>query len=301
MNDNLTTITGTLDRIRFSKDGFLIGEFFTADKQPGQPGCFAALGTMFNPELEMQFKLFGEWANDPKWGKQFRFASYESIRPKDKSGIYKYLVRTCKFVGPKIAERLIEKYGEDTLQVMMDLPVLVSTEINGLTRKKTIEISDTLKLDKHNAAQLIELENMLSVPGIPKKLAELLIVKYKSDAVAKVKDNPYMLIEENRVGFLLADRVAVSIGFDRQSLFRKEAVISHSLDDLCQGHGNVWVNEGLLIAFAESLVPEVKNVDEGLVQLLEDEKITEEDGFISPIRLANNETFIANKLVRMML
>jgi len=69
-----------------------------------------------------------------------------------------------------------------------------------------------------------------------------------------IKANPYRLIDEiHGVGFLSADRLAVSIGFDREGPERCSAALVHVLQEAASGHGDVYLPEAEVTARARDL------------------------------------------------
>ncbi len=115
-DQQIAKIECTLTGIRFSGDNnFIIGIF------NNENGEFGGLGSMFRPEIGMDYLLFGEWSKHPQFGSQVKFVRYETVQPEDTDGIYKYLVRIAKWVGPSTGEKLVDKYGDDTLNVLRNI------------------------------------------------------------------------------------------------------------------------------------------------------------------------------------
>ena len=134
------SIIATLKKILFFRDNFLISNFAYEDKR----GLFIAKGVMDRPESGMVYKLRGNWGNHPKYGEQFSFLWFELMQPQDTEGIFKYIVSVCKWVGPTVASHIVEKYGDDTLNVLKESPSRVALEINGLTKERAKDIQIAL-------------------------------------------------------------------------------------------------------------------------------------------------------------
>ena len=237
MKSTPVTVTAELDYIRFrGENGFIIGSFFNSDEK-----VFNALGSILNAQIDMEYVLHGEWQNDPKFGKQFRFERYEPVAPSDKDGIYKYLVRTCKWVGPAIAEELLLHYGDKTLDILRENPNGIAKDIKGLTLSKAKEIQACLIELETSEAVLVELMAILTIPGLRKTLPFDLIDDYGSNAAVVLRENPYILTDYHGTGFEMADRLALhSLNIDPDSIFRAKAALIHVIKEDFH-NGNTWV------------------------------------------------------------
>jgi exodeoxyribonuclease V alpha subunit len=201
-------MAGELCRIVYRNDNnFLIGSF------QGPGGVFTAIGSIINPQVNMEYELTGEWQDTARYGQQFKFSRYRSIQPVDAKGIFKYIVRVCKFVGGTVGNRLLDTYGEKTLEIMKTDPDRVAMETAGITLDRAKEIQKTLIDNEHNESVMVELEAMLDVQGMRKSLAGDLIHAFGNNAGDVIRGNPYTLTWFAGIGFALADRVALNVGY----------------------------------------------------------------------------------------
>ena len=145
---------GTLKDIVFARDGFLIGKFAYEQKR----GVFTALGKIMRPERGLAYKLRGHWTENPRFGRQLAFGYYEVLQPKDAEGIFKYLVRVAKWIGPTVAGRIVNAYGENSLEVLRSDPERVAAEIKGITLERAKEIQACLAENEQIEAALVEIE-----------------------------------------------------------------------------------------------------------------------------------------------
>ena len=61
----------------------------------------------------------GEWKKHPKYGKQFNVTEYKTEVPGTVYGIQKYLGSgLIKGIGPIMAERIVKKFGEKSLDII---------------------------------------------------------------------------------------------------------------------------------------------------------------------------------------
>ncbi len=291
-NEDKQTIPGTLARIIFKNDNnFVIGSF----RDPTTDAPFSAIGTMINPQVKMDYSLTGKWESNAKYGDQFRFNRYETIRPKDANGIFKYIVRQCKFVGATVGNQIVDKYGDETLEVMKGDPERIATDIQGITLSRAQEIKKTLIENETDEAVLVELEGLLDVPGMRKSLLGDLISTYGNNAGDVLRGDPYILTSFNGIGFAMADRVALNIGFPRDSPARKRAATIHILKEVMM-EGSIWIDRKELITRVKELIP-LKNLSEGLEILLEEKTVVQnEDNLIAFRRPASDEKKVAKLL-----
>jgi exodeoxyribonuclease V alpha subunit len=294
------TIAATLDRIIFQKDetGFIIGQFFDTESSTRM----TAVGNIINPQLTMEYKLTGAWEENKRFGKQFKFFRATMVVPADTNGIYKYIVRVCKFVGATVGHAIVSAYGKKTLDIMKNNPARLAADINGITMERALEIQETLVANEYSEAVMVELGGILDVPGIRKSLLGDLIHTYKSQAAEMVKQNPYILTRFRGVGFILADRVAIHIGFARDSIYRKEAAARHVIEEAMQHEGHVWVAIDDLITKMKELI-QITNLMEGVQSLIDAGSLvatTPMDSNVKHVAFkgpASDEAYIGQKLM----
>jgi len=283
-------IQATLTNIRFERDGFLIGMF-----QSEKGGEFAALGNILNAEIGMEYKLFGKWVNDRQWGQQLKIKTYETIIPKSTDGIYRYIVRIVKWVGPKTGKAIIAKYGIDTLDILREDPERVSTDIKGITRERAFEMQEFIKEYHDIENTLVELERLIGGFGLRSSLPMDAIAKWKSQAVDVLKSNPYRLTEMKQIGFPSADKVALGrFKINPKSVFRQRSAIEHVIKDQTHQHGHIWINKEAAIKEVEMLIG--CNPSEGYREAIEKLIIIEVDGLVALRSMAKDETDIADKV-----
>lgn len=293
--DEKETISGELGRIVYQNDNnFIIGAFQGLTTRVS----FTAIGTIINPQVNMDYSLTGTWETNVRYGDQFKFDRYETIKPRNANGIFKYIVRQCKFVGSTVGSRLVEAYGKDTLEMMKDNPEQIAADIQGITLARAQEVQKTLIENEMNETVMIELENMLDVPGMRKSLLGDLIASYKNNAGDVLRKNPYIITIFSGIGFAMADRVALNIGFPRDSPARKRAATVHVLQEV-MNEGSIWIERTELIERVKELI-QIKNLAEGLELLLADKDVVQNsDGLVAFRYLAENEQQVAEMLVEM--
>ena len=289
----MDTITGTLTDIRFSKNGFLIGILSSGE---------AVKGNMSEPVIGQDYRLTGDFEDDPRWGRQFKFSRYAVEAPQDAEGVFRYLVRVAKWVGPIVGRRIIKEFGDEALAILKQDPQRAAAEIKGLTLERAEEISKNLLANEAGEAAAVELETMLGDQHLPKQTITTLVEKHHSDAPARVRQDPYgTLMVIRGIGFPTADRVAISpaIGYAREGSERRIAASLHVLQTAADTQGHTWLPGEKFIEQVVELTGFPPGVDVK-VKLVEDEAIRIKDDMIALAKLADDERDVA-AFIRQML
>ena len=298
------TITATLKNIRFQNDsGFIIG-MAVASGGNNFKSDFGILGNMLNPQEGMSYQLTGEWSIHPDFGKQFKFQQYTPVKPKDETGIYKYLVRTCRWVGPAIAQQLVEIYGDETLEVLRNDPEIVAAEIRGITETKAKEIQQILIDHEELESILVDLMKVLDIPGLRKSLPYELIEKFGSNAAEILKKNPYVITQFHGSGFLIADRLGMQrLDIPPDSMFRIKAAIEYAILQDLHSNGNTWISRKSLTNEVKDLtsIEDIKRIELGIDELLALEAIVEASGgeWLALWKVDQDENYVAGKIKEM--
>jgi exodeoxyribonuclease V alpha subunit len=171
-------------------------------------------------------EFYGAWVTHPKFGRQFKAVKAVEKKPATTAALEKYLGSgLIKGVGPKTAKKIVQHFGKKTLEVFEgDIERL--TEIKGIAQKKLEMIGDAWI--EHRAIR--EVMMFLQSHGISTLFAVRIYKEYGDNAIAYVTEDPYRLANDfYGIGFFSADKVALSIGLDRDSPERIMAGIKHVL------------------------------------------------------------------------
>ena len=287
-------MTGTLNKLIWKSDkndsNFIIGSFIGSSRKE-----FIALGDMFQPEIGVEYRLRGQWVNNDRFGKQFKFYWHTIERPTNSRGMYAYLVRMCKWVGPSIANQICDAYGDKALEVLKKSPDRVAAQIKGITSDRAKEIQEILITNDSFETVMVDLEGMFaSIKGLPRSLTSSALKTWGADAASMVKENPYRLTKIKGVGFHMADEVALTIGFDRDSYRRERAAVWHVVTETMQSTGSVWISMDEIEAGVMSLIGK-KGLD-GIFRLQKSGIIVERNAFYTIASTDADETYIAKKI-----
>ena len=75
------------------------------------------VGTIAHLEERERVRIGGQWQDDRRYGLQVKVATAEPLAPTGEAALLAYLKRV-RHVGGRRAERLLELYGEDVLEVI---------------------------------------------------------------------------------------------------------------------------------------------------------------------------------------
>jgi len=177
---------------------------------------------------------YGKFVNHPTYGSQFRCDGCEITLPRTSSAILKYLSgRAIPGIGQTIARRLVEKFGDETLEIMAKEPSELE-KIKGITHKKAQEISAEVS----KVFGLTETIRNLNAIGLSTGDSLQLYKVFGYDAAEMVSDNPYILCEYPIYkDFASADELAESFNIPDADVRRIRAAIVNTLrHNLNNGH-----------------------------------------------------------------
>ena len=177
----------------------------------------------------------GEWKNHPVHGRQFgKFSYFQIEAPADELGIKKYLgYGLIKGIGPKYAERIVNRFGIDTLTIIENNPEKLF-EIAGLGAKRI----EKIKICWQGQKSIREVMIFLQSYGVSPAFAQKIYKTYGNQSISKLKENPYRLSRDIfGIGFKTADQLAQKMGIAHHSVLRLDAGIEYVLSQLSQdGH-----------------------------------------------------------------
>ncbi|MFA6929412.1 MAG: ATP-dependent RecD-like DNA helicase [Lentisphaeria bacterium] len=186
----------------------------------------------------------GRWECHPEHGRQFRVQSFKGILPATEKGITRYLASgVLPGVGTVYAERIVKKFGTETLNVLDNYSERLS-EIPGIGKKRITEIRKAWHEQNQHRETLIFFQGL----GITPAYANRIMNRYSAVGAPQiVRNNPYRLAADiDGIGFLTADRIAGQLGIEKDNPLRLCAGIVHTLEELAN-RGNVCYPQVLLV------------------------------------------------------
>ena len=228
------------------------------------------VGTIPLPAVGERLMVTGKWGNHPNYGRQFEAEFLERLLPQSSMEILSYLSgRIIKGIGPKTAARIVDRFGDQTLQIMEREPERLA-EVTGISREKARAIGEEFRV-RVGMRQLMEFFTQHQLP------AELAVRTYKlygEQTVELLYDDPYLLTEEELdAPFDAVDRFAIELGVAAEDTRRIRAGIFFELTyNLTAGH-SFLPEDKLILATAQLLSVEADRIAEQMEKLLETDQL----------------------------
>ncbi|MDO4634628.1 MAG: ATP-dependent RecD-like DNA helicase [Streptococcus sp.] len=238
-------------------------------------------GSMADIIENEHYTFWGELTRHPKYGEQLKVSHYERAKPSANGLISYFSSEHFKGIGKKTAEKIVDLYGENTIDAILEDPSKLDN-LSGLSKVNKERFILTLKTN-YGTEQII---SQLAKYNISTKLALQIHDKYKEKTLDIIQDNPYQLVEEIQgIGFKIADQLAEQIGIDTHSKKRYQAALIHTLLESCLSSGDTYVASLDLLREAISLLENSRPIElnpkevadeistiisEGKVQLIDD-------------------------------
>lgn len=194
-----------------------------------------------------QVILTGHYVEHPQYGKQWKVESCEICKPTTLLGIERYLGSgLIRGVGPATAKLIVQQFGKRTLDIMSETPERL-TEVPGIGKKRAAQLGQAF-LEQYAAREAMV---FLQSYGVPPSLAVKISKRYGADAQQKIRENPYRLIDDiEGVGFLTADRIALTLGIARDSEYRLQSGLKYVLMEAANGEGHTYLPREMLLSHA---------------------------------------------------
>ena len=228
------------------------------------------VGTIPLPAVGERLMVTGKWSNHSSYGRQFEAEFLERMLPQTAMEILSYLSsRVIKGIGPRMAARIVEHFGSDTLAVMEREPERLA-EVPGISREKARNIGEEFRLQV-GMRQLME---FFAVHHLPAELAVRTYKIYGDQTVELLYDDPYLLMDEGlEAPFGAVDRFAIELGVAGDDPRRVEAGILFELNyNLTAGH-SFLPEDKLAAATAQLLSVSGEAVGQGIQRLLEVDRL----------------------------
>ena len=193
------------------------------------------VGTFIDLKLKNNYKMEGNLIIHKKYGVQFNVTNYENLLPEKKDELIEFLSSDLFPIGIKTAEKIVEKFKEKTIEVILDNPNSLLL-IPRLNKDKIDKIYETLKSYQSTSEIVLELQHL----GFNTKDSLSILNKYKVNSLDKINNNIYSLIDELDFNFNTIDEIALNNNYDTLDTRRISALIIHSLNELTFSNGDTY-------------------------------------------------------------
>ena len=240
-------IDGVVEDIIYSNEenGYTVADFGTDDDD-----LITITGIMPYVNEGDSLTVYGEWKHNPKYGRQFSVSEYERYMPANASAILRYLSSgAIKGIGKKTAVKVVEQFGDDTLDVLENHPDWLS-DIPGISLKKAKQICEDFKAKAGIRSAMMFFRDFFGAATTVK-----IYKRWGSACIDIAKQNPYRLCDEiDGIGFERADSMAEKLGLDRNSESRLISGIAHVLKQNAAQNGHVCLPRDILVKASAKLL-----------------------------------------------
>jgi exodeoxyribonuclease V alpha subunit len=179
-----------------------------------------------------------------------RAQQLRSVPPTTREGIERYLGSgMVKGIGPKYAQKLVEKFGEDIFNIIENFSQRLE-EVDGIGPGRRRKIKDAWAEQKI----IREIMVFLHSHGVSTARAVRIYKTYGERAIERVRQNPYLLARDiPGIGFKTADEIAQKVGIPRDSIMRASAGLEFVLSE-ATGDGHCALPRDLLMEEAEKVL-----------------------------------------------
>ena len=212
------TFIGSVERVTYHNDqnGYTVLKLLI----PGHSEPLTVTGNFPTISPGESIRVSGLWTTHPQYGDQFKAMDYAVVRPATIAGIQKYLGSgLIKGVGPITAKRIVEHFGEKTLDVI-ESEIERLAEVKGIARKRIELIQKTWQDQRAIKAVMLFLQSH----SVSTHFAVKIYKQYGNESISVVEKTPYRLASEvYGIGFRTADQIARNLGMPADAEERMRA------------------------------------------------------------------------------
>lgn len=295
-------LVGVIDRVIFSspENGFSVFALKVNARE-----VVTVCGSLGTLHQGTQVSLRGTWGFHPKFGRQFQATDCCTQLPASASGIEKYLSSgLIKGIGPKFAQKLVEAFGDQTLEVIDKEPQRLM-HVEGVGPKRVEAIINAWNDQKEISRVMVFLRSKDVSPAYAVKIYKA----YGNQAIEKMQDNPYCLVDDIwGIGFKTADQIAIKMGLERNSMARVKAGFLYGLSAATEkgsAYAEVTELKKLVLQILEiEIEAESDILKRALTELYQDNKIKllthEEKHYLALPQFYFSERGIAQKCLKLL-
>lgn len=233
INVDDTEVSGTVDRVIYVNENqdYFVMVLDNGYKVAGNLNTAFSAGRI----VGVSFVFRGKWVYSKKYGYTFVFNEADL----DVNPIYFFLTYIVKGLGPSLAKKIADIYGNDFEEIMENNPEEL-LNVKGIGKAKLSWIINSWVKYK----EIITLIKFLGPYGVSNKLAMKIYYEFEGYNILKlIKDNPYIITKIRGVGFKTADRIALAMGIKPDSYKRIYALTSYVLEQFSDMRGYTYITD----------------------------------------------------------
>ncbi len=236
-------IKGNYKRTIFSTEkGYVVGLFKIKETNDALMEDFVGKTITFTGFFEQLnenelYAFYGEVVEHPKYGIQYQVKEYERLKPEDKDGIVAFLSSDLfPGIGVKMADKIVEKLGENTLELIINDPKCLLT-VKGLNLKKRQLIYETLIHYEDSHKTIVYLTEL----GFSMRDSLAIYNKYRNNTIMQIENDIFKIIDDiGDISFLKVDEVAKGMNLPYDDEKRIKACILYIMNNLTFNSGDSY-------------------------------------------------------------
>ena len=292
-SDTQVKLVGSIERIIFknSENGYVIAKFNPDSGSKAE----TVFGVIFEANPGEHIEIYGEFVNNPKYGRQFKVSNSHNIPPATLEGIEKYIGSgLIKGIGPIMAGKIVACFKEKTLDIL-DKEISKLNVIDGFGKKRI----DLIKKEWGKQSKVKEIMMFLQSLEITPAYARKIYNRYSENSINIINENPYRLCDDIfGIGFKIADKIAKNAGIEKESVFRIKSGIIYMLGQLQEAGNCYFPYEPLIEQAKDFLDVEINDIKKTLDILVKEKDIIISDDKVYLFETYNDEKFVADELIK---
>ena len=252
-------LTGTVRSVIFHsrETGFCV----LSVSMPGESEPVRLVGATTGIDPGESIRAEGSWVRHAEHGRQFKASGITIAMPTSRNGMESYLASgAVEGIGPKTAKTIVAAFGEKTFDILSREPERLQA-LDGIGRKRAATIAASWT-EKQNLREILL---FLHSHGVGAARAAVIYKRYGDDTISLVSRTPYRLMEIHGIGFLTADRVALSVGIARNAPERLRAGVTHAVRTAVEREGHCAMPQEELARVAAGLLEcEIQEVESAI-------------------------------------
>ena len=255
-------------------NSYLVAEMYIDDEENDKEELITIVGYMPFVTEGDTIKVIGKYVEHKEYGRQFKVDTFEKLMPETLDALERYLGNgMIKGVGEVTAERIVEKFGKDTINIIKNKPLELA-KIKGISMKKAIEISESFTQNW----EVWQIVGLLEKFGIGANNSKRVYDKLGSSAIEQIEANPYILIDIVRgVDFKQVDRMALDLGIEYNNEKRIRSGIKYALIRITYNGHCCTLKENLIEYVRTLLDVSIDEIEDSIINLKARGEIIEEE------------------------
>ncbi len=289
MDEVIEKIIGVFIVTIYKSDNYMVSKFKTKE------GQITVTGPSFDYDARQKYVLNGTYIDHPKYGHQFSILSIEKYLSDNKDEIISFLSSDLfTGIGKKVALKIYNYFGDDTLKKLKDNPSLIY-ELKDISKKQSESIIEGF--ESLNNPETNTIFHLIS-NGFSNSEAKKIFNKFKLDTLDISQSNPFKFYTDvYGIGFDKVKEYASKIEFCDAEIKYAEAYLIYLINEYTFNNGDTYINIDILFKMLNKYLNNI-DFNELIDKAIEDKYLVKED---DRLYLANDyydEIFIANSLKR---